>query len=253
MLKPTERFTTRVENYVKYRPGYPECIIDLFEEECGLTPEWKIADIGSGTGISTELFLKNGNPTIGVEPNDAMREAAEKFLEDYSNFTSVNGTAEETNLPDSSIDMVAAGQAFHWFHLPGTKREFKRILKENGWIVLFWNDRITTGTPFLEAYEELLRDFSIDYDKANHRKMDEAVLTDFYSPHGYKMFVFDNRQSFDLEGLTGRFLSSSYAPEPGHPKHEPMIAELKSIFEENSKNGLVTFEYHTIVNVGKLT
>ena len=121
MLKSTERFTTRVENYVKFRPGYPPAVLDLLKTECGLTAASVIADIGSGTGILTRMFLEHGNRVYGVEPNQAMREAGEQLLADFGGFVSVAATAEETTLPDQSIDFITAGQAFHWFDLARTR------------------------------------------------------------------------------------------------------------------------------------
>src|SRR4051812_26588364 len=106
MSNPTRRFSSRVENYVKYRPSYPAEVVELLAAECGLTPTALVADVGSGTGLLAELFLKNGNHVFGVEPNREMREAGERLLGSYANFTSVNGTAEATTLPDRSVDMI---------------------------------------------------------------------------------------------------------------------------------------------------
>src|SRR3954466_12475154 len=90
MIDPTTRFTTRVDNYVKYRPSYPAAIITLLQTECGLSLEKIVADIGSGTGFLTELFLKNGNEVFGVEPNTEMRLAGERLLSRYPGLHSIN-------------------------------------------------------------------------------------------------------------------------------------------------------------------
>src|SRR4051812_35209407 len=115
MSDTVERFSNRVANYVKYRPGYPPEILEIFRDEMNLTGDSVVADIGSGTGISARVFLENGNPVFGVEPNAAMRAAAKEFLKSFPQFESVEGTAEATNLPDRSVDLVIAAQAFHWF------------------------------------------------------------------------------------------------------------------------------------------
>src|SRR6476469_8499971 len=141
MQDSTKRFSSRVENYIKYRPSYPPTVIDILTEHCQLTPAAVMADIGSGTGLLTELFLKHGNRVFGVEPNRAMREAGERLLAGYSNFTSVDGVAEATTLPDHSVAFVTAGQAFHWFDVAKTRQEFIRILQPQGWAVLVWNVR----------------------------------------------------------------------------------------------------------------
>src|SRR5271167_2853843 len=98
LADPTERFSSRVGNYVRYRPGYPTEVLELLKNECGLTPESVIADIASGTGIFTGMLVENGNRVFGVEPNDEMRRAGERLLGGYSRFTSIAGTAEATTL-----------------------------------------------------------------------------------------------------------------------------------------------------------
>ncbi|HTR41638.1 MAG TPA: class I SAM-dependent methyltransferase [Pseudomonadales bacterium] len=249
-LNPTTRFSSRVDNYVRYRPGYPLEVIDLLRQECGLTKDSVIADIGSGTGKLSELFLQTGCEVFGIEPNKEMREAGERM--DFFNFTSIDGTAEATTLPALSMDFVTAGQAFHWFDHKQCRPEFVRILKPGGWTVIVWNDRRTGSTPFLADYEKLMHDFGTDYKEACHRRTDkpEVIEKFFGTPPRFKSFY--NVQHFDFEGLKGRVLSSSYAPEAGHPKHEEMLAALKEIFDAHQKNGTVAFEYDTRVHYGHL-
>jgi SAM-dependent methyltransferase len=252
MKDPTKRFSSRVENYIKYRPGYPKAVIDFLKSECGLMPAFTIADIGLGTGKLTVLFLENGNRVIGVEPNQEMREAAERLLRHQPHFQSVAATAEATTLAGHSVDMIAAGQAFHWFERNATRREFVRILKPGGWVVLVWNDRKTNASPFLEAYEQLLQTFGTDYKEVNHKNVDAAVIGSFFGAGGFRQARFPNEQLFDFEGLQGRLLSSSYAPEAGHPKHAPMLEALGEIFEENEVNGSVSIELDMLVYYGRL-
>jgi SAM-dependent methyltransferase len=252
MSNPTSRFSSRVENYIKYRPSYPPAVVDLLQIECGLHAGSRIADIGSGTGLLAELLLKRGCQVFGVEPNREMREAGERLLSRYTNFTSVDGTAEATTLPKRSVGFVTAGQAFHWFDRARARAEFARILLPAGWVVLVWNDRQTSTTPFLSAYEQLLHTYAVDYAAVNHKQIDEAVLDDFFAAGGFKTATFANRQILDFEGLKGRLLSSSYTPEPGHPSHEPMLEHLRAIFAAHQNHGKVAFEYDTIVFYGRL-
>ena len=247
----TTRFSDRVENYIKYRPGYPAEIIDYLKSEGILKNDSMIADIGSGTGISTELFLKNGNTVYAIEPNKQMREAAERLLNGYSNFISVNGVAENTTLPDSSNDLLTAGQAFHWFDISKTKDEFKRILKPEGNVALLWNERKINSTPFLTDYENLLLKYGTDYKSVRHENIDDKKLSEFFDK-GYKTKTFPNQQVFDFEGLKGRLLSSSYAPNESNPNYKQMIEALKQIFETHQQNGKVLFEYDTNIYTGKL-
>ena len=252
MTNPKGRFSSRVENYVKYRPGYPPEVVALLAGECGLTPLSVVADIGSGPGNLSELFLREGCRVYGVEPNPGMREAGERLLSRYENFESVGASAEATTLEDGSVDFVIAGQAFHWFEPEATRREFARILRPRGWVAIIWNDRRTGGSAFLEAYERLLNTRGTDYKEVSHKYADENVLRPFFAPGVMRLKVFANEQRFDFEGLKGRLLSSSYTPEPGHPNHLPMLEELAAIFDAHSTDGRVVFEYETKVFYGRM-
>lgn len=249
---PTRRFSSRVENYIRYRPTYPQSVVDLLKDECGLTRESVVADVGSGTGILSELFLRYGNRVYGVEPNREMREAGERLLADFDNFVSVEGRAEATTLADRSVDLVTAGQSFHWFDRDGARREFARVLRASGWVVLIWNDRRTAGTPFLEDYERMLRDYGTDYREVSDGWANDELIQHFFGAGRVLLKTFENRQVFDFEGLKGRLMSASYAPEPGHTNFLPMMQTLIFVFERYAKDGKVTVEYDTKVFYGRL-
>ena len=247
----TTRFSDRVQYYIKYRPKYPKEILDFFKKELKLSIRHAIADIGSGTGFLSRLFLQNGNVVYGVEPNVEMRQAAEKLLRQYPNFKSIDGSAEFTDLESGSIDFITAAQAFHWFDIKLSRSEFMRILKPEGWVVLIWNERTETS-PFLKAYEKLLQTYAIDYTKVDHRKVDDKMLSKLFGSENYELKLFQNEQQFDFVGLKGRLLSSSYAPMEGHPNYNPMISELQLIFTSYQQNGKVVFEYDTKMYYGQL-
>jgi len=247
----TSRFSDRVENYVRYRPGYPAETLRVLKNECGLGPNDVTVDIASGTGIWTRMLLENGNPVFGVEPNAGMRQAGERLLAGFPRFTSVAGTAEATTLPNEVADFVTAAQAGHWFDRWRARREFARILKPGGWLVLLWNERITDSTPFLRDYEQLLLTFGTDYEEVRHERTTAAV-NEFFNPAPFQERVFAMRQEFDYAGLGGRLLSSSYAPGPDHSKHRPMLRELGRIFDAHAKAGRVAFDYNTRVFFGRL-
>jgi SAM-dependent methyltransferase len=251
MSQSVERFSSRIADYIKYRPGYPSEIIGLLKDECGLTSDSIVADIGSGTGKLAELFLANGNLVWGVDPNAGMRTAAEQILEKFPNFKSVEGSAESTALRDSSVDFITAAQAFHWFDADKFKLEAKRILRSDGWVVLTWNARKLVSTPFLEDYERLLLHYGTDYQDIRHEKA-ESTIPFFFSREPCKAAVFPNQQVFDFDGLKGRVRSASYTPEPGHPSFEPMMLELRNVFERHHHNGQVVFEYDTKVFYGRI-
>jgi SAM-dependent methyltransferase len=248
----TKRFTNRVDTYVKYRPSYPKEAIDYLYEIVGLKPSSQVADIGAGTGIFSKLLLERGSNIIAVEPNQAMREAAESSLGGNPNFRTATGSAEHTGLTDQSVDFIVCAQAFHWFDRAAAQLEFRRILKPGGKAVLVWNSRLTRGTPFLVEYEQLLRTFGTDYVQVNHRNISPEALALFFKEGDLHIGRFQNRQLFDFEGLSGRLLSSSYSPAPGHPNHEPMMAELRRLFDRNEQNGTVSFDYETEVFWGEV-
>jgi SAM-dependent methyltransferase len=249
----TERFSNRVDNYVRFRPRYPDQIIEVLERECGLATGSVVADVGSGTGMLAELFLRLGCQVYGVEPNREMREAGERQLVEFPTFASVAGTAEDTTLPSASVDFVTAGQAFHWFDQPRSRAEFARILNPGGWVVLAWNKRRREGTPFLDAYEQLLRRWSIDYAEVDHDRVTTDVIARFYRPAGFAMHSMPHHQVVSFDALRGRLESSSYAPPPGHPNHAPMLEGLRTIFDAHNEQGLVTLESDTVLYYGRLS
>jgi SAM-dependent methyltransferase len=246
---PKKRFSNRVAYYAKYRPHYPETVLNLMEQELGFSSMSVIADVGSGTGILSEMFLKHGNLVYCVEPNKEMREKAETILAGYARFRSINGAAEATTLPPASVDFIAAAQSFHWFDRPKTRAEFLRILKPNGWVILIWNTR-KNSTAFMQEYERLVRGYAKEPRLVRHEDITEEDLRRFLG--NYEARTFSNRQALDFDGLKGRLLSSSYAPLPDDPKYDGMLNELRRIFDSYQEGRLVHLEYVTEVYFGQL-
>lgn len=249
---PTERFSTRVDDYVRYRPRYPSALTEVIREETGLDRDWVVADIGSGTGFSAEPFLANGNVVAAVEPNAEMRRAAEVQWIEHDHFRSVAGSAEATGLDDGSVDLVVAGQAFHWFDTRRARAEFERILRGPKWTAFFWNTRLLTGGPFEERYEALLERFGTDYATVRHDRVDGRELTRFLGRRVTRR-VIPHEQILSYEELEGRLRSSSYTPPPGDPTYEPMLEALRSLFEAVRKDGVVRMRYDTEIFTGNLT
>jgi ubiquinone/menaquinone biosynthesis C-methylase UbiE len=248
----TQRFSNRVENYIKYRPSYPTTLIDHIVARAGLQQGSAVADVGSGTGIFTALLLARGLRVYGVEPNREMREAAERLIAGNKLFVSIDSGAERTTLPDGSVEIVCAAQAFHWFDATRTRAEFHRILKPGGLVALVWNDRKVDASPFLQAYDELLRTRGTDYEQVNHRNIDADKLHAFFGKAGYEETTFANAQHFDWDGLYGRAMSSSYVPAEGSDGFASFVAGLREIFGTHAQNGHVTFEYDTRLYMGAL-
>ena len=249
MADPKERFSTRAENYARYRPGYPREVLDLLRAECGFSRSSVVADVASGTGLLSELFLRNGNRVYGVEPNDEMREAGERYLAGYPLFASVRGTAEETTLDEGSVDVVVVGHAFHWFDVPGARTEFARVLRPGGSVVLLWNELRHGASAFVDAYERLIRRHKTqeyeDFDR-------EGGIRALFAPEPFGERALHHSQRFDLAGLRGRLLSSSYVPDAGQPGYEALMRELKDVFRAHARGGEVAFEYETLVYYGRL-
>jgi ubiquinone/menaquinone biosynthesis C-methylase UbiE len=252
MSDPTQRFTNRVDHYVKYRPSYPRAVLDLLRTECGLTSASVVADVGSGTGILSELFLNNGNRVFGIEPNKEMREACERRLGPNPSFKSVAATAEDTTLDDASVNFVAAGQAFHWFDPERARAEFARILKPGGWVALVWNWRRKDKTPFLAAYERLLEAYRTDRGQAEIWRRGDEMAATFFGSGSFEKTTFDNEQVLDLDGFKGRLLSISYVPAQGEPGSAEMLRNVEEIFRKHQTSGRVRIEYDTKVYYGQL-
>jgi ubiquinone/menaquinone biosynthesis C-methylase UbiE len=245
---PTRRFSNRVENYVRYRPHYPAALLEQVVEQTGLQPGWTVADVGSGTGILARLFLENGNTVIGVEPNASMRAAGETWLANFARFKSVDGRAENTGLPDKNVELVAVGQAFHWFDPDATAREFRRILVPGGRTLLVWNTRLVEASPFMREYENLLVRDAVDYKAVDHRNVNADILGRFFET--YTRNTYDMKQLLDYPAFEGRLMSSSYAPAPEHEKYAAMSEGLRQLFDGHQRDGVVEMCYVTEMYCG---
>lgn len=252
MTTSTLRFSNRVANYVKYRPGYPDEALLFLQQQAGLSADSVIADVGSGTGIFTRLLLDKGYTVYAVEPNDAMRNSSVEQLSDYEKFHPVNGTAEKTKLDAHSADLVVCAQAFHWFDQHLTKTEFKRILKLKGQVALIWNNRQIEYDEFAIAYELLLQQQASDYNEVNHRNITDVDFTNFFKNGKYQLAKYSNIQVFDEDGLIGRAFSSSYIPPRDTEAGQAFLADLKALFQQYQTDGTINFVYQTEIYLGKV-
>jgi len=249
-LDSKERFSDRVDNYMLFRPSYPSEAIDFIVKECALTSDSQIADIGSGTGKFTQQLLERELAVYAVEPNENMRKAADKSLAQCAGFQSVDASAENTPLPESSIDLITAAQAFHWFNREVCKREWRRILKPEGKIALIWNRR-EKSPGFMADYENAIQQWCAEQPNVTHDKITADVFDDFFDSN-YTISNFSWQQIFDFDGLWGRAQSSSYSPPPEHPNHEPLKTALQNLFTRYQSDGVVAFTYKTEIIIGKL-
>jgi SAM-dependent methyltransferase len=252
-LNPLGRFSDRVADYVRYRPTYPAALRETLRDRAGLGPASAVADVGSGTGIFTRLLLGVAGRVFAVEPNAAMRAAAEAELGVLPGFTSIAGSAEATGLPDQSVGLVTCAQAFHWFDPIATRREFQRILAPAGGCALIWNTAVRTGA-FAQGYEEIKERFGTDFGAVRHEHLtSEERFGPFFGPAGWERLAFANAQVLDWPGLRGRLLSSSYAPAAGQPGHGPMLAALRELFDRCQEDGAIRMEYTTELFFGRFS
>jgi len=251
-LNSTERFSNRVEDYKKHRPNYPRELIRILTDHGALTENAVVADIGSGTGHLTKILLPHSQTVYGVEPNDEMRLEAEKYFYGLTNHISINGSAELTGLPDQSVDLLTAAQAFHWFDAEKTRREFKRILKPEGYVALIWNVRDTEADDFQRKYEQMLRTHIINYKQTFARTASNEHIHQFFAPNEVKIVQLANEQTFDLQALKGRLMSSSYAPKPPDPVFDILMRELEKLFIKFHRNDRVKFIYKTKIYLSQL-
>jgi SAM-dependent methyltransferase len=249
---PTERFSDRASDYVKARPSYPREVLGVLRSECGLSERSIVADLGSGTGIFTRLLLESGARVHAVEPNDDMRGAAERDLASNPRFTSVRGRAEATTLAPASIDIATAAQAFHWFDVEATRREMRRIVRPGGHVALVWNDRDVKSTPFLRELEELLVAHCPKYPELQGKADTTAKFDAVFGAGRWKRTALPNDQRLDREGLLARVMSASYAPKPGTPEHERIVAALGALHDRYDEAGNVRIAYSTVIVSGRM-
>ena len=246
-----DRCDRRVRDYALYRPSYPVEVIDRIRDVWSELKSGTVADVGCGTGISSELFLKAGFQVIGIEPNAEMRSATLQQLGSIEHFESRDGRADATGLSSNSIDLVVVAQAFHWFEVKPTQAEFIRILRPPGRTALIWNT-LRSETPFLRDYEMLLQQFGIDYRSVCHKNLNDDVFNEFFR-FGWKYFQLPNVQVLDWRGAQGRLQSSSFTPNDDHPQFAPMMDRLQEIFQKHQEHGMLRYEYDTEIYCGELS
>ncbi|WP_213804294.1 class I SAM-dependent methyltransferase [Granulicella sp. dw_53] len=251
MEENVRRFDGKVAEYARYRERYaPDILLPLLRDWCGLTPEWKVADIGAGTGLLSDIFVANGNRVLAVEPNVEMREMFARLHEESSLIEIIDGTAENTSLEDGSVEMVTAGRAMHWFDTERAMEEFRRILKPGGWIAIIAFGRAQAGREENEAFEELLRERATDNADSHagygvYRRMEEYLASDFLRKE------IAGTMSLDWDELYGMTMSLSHAPRMEDPRYPPFERALREYFERYAEEGRVTLATRYWINLGR--
>jgi len=236
MNKNINKFSDKADNYAKYRQGYSEDILEYFSEY-GFSSNSIVADVGSGTGKLTKIFLENGNTVYAIKPNDNMRNIADSLLNGFKNYISINGSAENSTLQNGIIDFVVVGQAFHWFDAPKALIEFKKILKKNGVLSIIWYHR-KTDTPFWKGYENILKDNIPEYKGSNYRNFTDEIMEKYFSGDYKKVEKIYSRE-LDFVELLGSFSSSSYTPKEDTIEYRNLSKLLNGIFIKYMKNNKI--------------
>lgn len=249
----TRRFETKAALYQQFRPAYPEAYFDYLLSKTQLMPEDAVADIGSGTGIFSRQLLERGLSVYAVEPNSNMRSKAEQQLGANPRFFSVPGSAEHTLLADSSVALVTAAQAFHWFDQKKFGAECRRILKPGGKVALVWNIR-SPDSPVTQKCQEAFRRFCENFSGFTGSIMQNLdQVASFFCGACPSYRTWANDLHYDWDAFLGRMLSSSYAPQKESPAYAPLVAALRQIFQEESENGILRFPMQTISFLGMPT
>jgi SAM-dependent methyltransferase len=249
-MDTVRRFDDRVDDYERWRPGYPAGV-EAALREAGLGAAGDVADVGCGTGKLARVLLEAGHRVVGVEPGAAMRAAARRALGTHPRWRLVAGRAEATGLAGACVDAVTAAQAFHWFEPDAARAEFRRVLRPGGLAALVWNDRDVDGCPMLAEYERLLRAHAPAYAALERRGGGDAGVHAFFAPSRALERSLPLVQRLPWEGVAGRARSASYVPRDG-PDHDALFAGLRAAFERHARHGLVELRHDTRVFVGRL-
>lgn len=245
----TKKFDGIANEYTQSRPSYAAEFIECLFGKYGFSASSVVADIGSGTGKFAKQLLDKGSNVICVEPNTDMRLVAEKELCEYPNFNSVSGSAENTMLPNNSVDFITTAQAFHWFDVQTFKNECSRIIKPNGKIFLIWNIRNQCDL-LNQEWSNVFKKYCSAFKGFNGgiKHNDERIKSFFNNV--YEFVSFDNPLCFDKERFINRSLSGSYSLKKGDNNFDLYIEEIENIFNKFETDGIVKIDNQTVAYIG---
>ena len=251
MSSNTQRFTGRAQDYDRYRMRYPtDAVLAYLRNTCGLSSQHFIADVGAGTGMLSEIFLANGNAVVAIEPNAEMRAVCMKLQEHWPDLTVTDAIAEATTLADHSVDIVAAGRAFHWFNLDLAIPEFRRILKPDGWVALLSAGRSHDANDQARAFEQLLQDYGTDYTYIRSGYRVHERLEEIFSE--LHQVTFAGTQQLDWSSYLGQALSLSITPRPLDPSYPAFEEALRNQFNRYAIEEQITVPTNCWVAAGRL-
>jgi SAM-dependent methyltransferase len=252
MQDAVERFDGRAADYDRFRERYDaDELLPPLRDWCGLTPDWLVADIGAGTGMLADVFLANGNRVIAVEPNAEMRSACGRLHANQPRLEMREGTAEATGLPDASVDLVCSGRALHWFNLDAAMREFRRILRPDGWVISVAAGRTELGREENVAFAKLLERFSESAEQREAAYSAYTRMKNFFAGADFHHYERGGQMRMDWDHLRGMALSLSHAPRSDDPRFATFEHELKDFFDRYAKAGVLTWETRCWLNAGR--
>lgn len=246
-MSNTKRFDGKGEIYAKARLGYPSELLDYVKNTLHFDEGSTFADIGSGTGIFSELLLNGGYHVYAVEPNADMRMKAEEKLGNRKDFVSVIGTDSSATLPELSVDCVTTAQAFHWFDVEAFKAECRRILKPDGKVIIIYNTRDETA-ECNKALADIHRKYCPDF-QGFSKGMNEGKCLAFFNGD-CKTFRTDNSRIYDRQGFINRALSSSYSLRDGDKNYAEYLSEIIRLFDDFATDGTLTVPIFTVAYAG---
>jgi len=253
-------FTHKVADYIASRPDYPDALFAALAERALLSPVARVADVGAGTGLFSQGLLARGARVVAVEPNPAMRAAAQALLGDAPRFQAVEGSAEEIPLPNACVDLVTAAQAFHWFDIDAARREFLRVLTPSGQVALVWNDRVATD-PLHLALDDVFERHGGARRGALLAHEERHDVPRFFNAAPVASMAFDHEHSLDGAGLLSLVFSRSYMPAHDSPAGRAAAVDVDRVFDtfaalEDSPPGTATarrvrVRYRTVAMIGR--
>jgi SAM-dependent methyltransferase len=246
-----------VQAYLAYRPRFPRGIVPFLHEHGALPAGAVVADVGAGTGMLTEIFLEAGHRVIAVEPNGEMLEACRELAAQQPALEVVEGSAEATTLPNAAVDLIVVGRAMHWFDWPLAHREFARILRStdgrpDGWVLVASNGHSDSGGPIPNRLSQILRKWRTDSAEADTTRDFNQRLQEFLDTSSWHRTTLQHSMTVDFPTLLGYAESLSAIPRPGEPGYDGMVAELRAVFEEYQRDGMLVTPLTCNLHLGRL-
>jgi SAM-dependent methyltransferase len=246
-----------VQAYLAYRPRFPHGIVPFLREHGALPEAAVVADVGAGTGMLAEIFLEAGHRVIAVEPNAEMLEACRELAAQQPALELVQGSAEATTLPDASVDLIVVGRAMHWFDWPLAHREFARILRStegrpDGWVLVASNGHSDSGGPIPNRLSQILRKWRTDSAEADTTRDFNQRLQEFLDTSSWHRTTLQHSMTVDFPTLLGYAESLSAIPRPGERGYDGMVAELRAVFDEYQRDGMLKTPLTCNLHLGRL-